>query len=180
MAAVTTKKPGGDVAIELTFPAVYQELYADAGEAERFAPSFPLVSPPFVEGEDIQAAYHEQKRKDAHHMARAAVDSRQFADARMLSSHANYYGMPRPVLSQRVYANPSLGNLSGAIDSARRTMDDSMAPFRCLSRQERGLSTGGCGACYDSLRGGVIRTLKGQEWAANRLQDRIKQLDEIW
>lgn len=174
MAAVTTKKPGADIGVELTFPAVFQETYADSGEGLQYVDGGMAPAQPFREGDDLQDAYHEQKRKDAHHMVMAAVQSKGLAQARMLSSHMNYYGMPKPVLSQRVFANPSLGNLSGAIDSARRTMPDSVAPFHCTTK-----GIAGAGDCYDSLRGGVLRTLKGQEWAAQKLQERVKQLDAI-
>jgi hypothetical protein len=181
MAAVTTKKPGGDVAIELTFPAVFQEVYADSGEAERYAPTFPLAPPKMEEAQDLQGAYHEQKRKDAHHMVMAGLIANKTAEGKMLASHMNYFGMPKPVLSQRRFANPSLGNLSGAIDSARRTMPDSSAPFRCMTVEEAaGDVRGGCGSCYETqLQGGVLRTKEGQRWAAEKLQGRVKQLDAI-
>ena len=180
MAAVTTKKPGADIGVELTFPAVFQEVYADSGESMRYAPTFPLAPPPFREAQDLQGAYHEQKRRDAHHMVMAGVGATKAAEARMLASHANYFGMPKPVLSQRVFANPSLGNQPGAIDSARRTMPGSTAPFHCISAASASGGASACGSCYESqLTGGVLRTLQGQEWAAKKLQARVKQLDAI-
>jgi hypothetical protein len=180
MAAVTTKKPGGDVAVQLTFPAVFAEVYADSGEAKRFAPTFPLAAPPMREAVDLQGAYHAQKRQDAHRMVMAAVAATKEADRKMLASHANYYGMPKPVLSQRRFANPSLGNLSGAIDSARRTMPGSTAPFRCMSVEDATGAGNGCGSCYETqIRGGVLFTKTGQQWAAKKLQERVKQLDTI-
>lgn len=179
MAAVGTKKPGGDVAVQLTFPAVFAEVYADSGEGESFKPSYPLAPARLSGGDDLQAAYHEQKRADAHHMVRAAVAASEESDRKMLVSHANYYGMPKPVLSQRRFANPSLGNQSGAIDSARRTMPGSTAPFRCVSIDDA-TGAGACGACYETqMRGGVLRTKEGQQWAASRLQDRVQQLNTI-
>jgi hypothetical protein len=179
MAAVTTKKPGGDVAVELTFPAVFQEVYADSDEALKFAPSFPLAPMPFLEAQDLQGAYHEQKRKDAHHMVRAALIADKTAESKMLASHANYFGMPAPVLSQRKYANPSYGNINSGIDSARRTAPDSTAPFHCVTEGVAG-SGEGCGSCYETqMRGGVLRTKEGQQWGAEKLQARVKQLDAI-
>lgn len=180
MAGVATKKPGADVALELTFPAVFQEVYADSGEAMRYAPSFPMAPPPMREAVGLQGAYHAQKRQDAHRMVMAAVAAKRAAEERFLASHANYYGMPKPVLSQRIFANPSLGNQSGAIDSARRTMPGSHAPFRCMSVEERSGAAGGCGSCYETqMRGGVLYTKTGQEWAAKKLQARVRQLDAI-
>jgi hypothetical protein len=180
MAAVATKKPGGDVAVQLTFPAVFANVYADSGEAEQFAPTFPLAPPPMREAVDLQGAYHEQKRQDAHRMVMAGVAATKEADRKMLVSYANYYGMPKPVLGQRRFANPSLGNQPGAIDSARRTMPGSTAPFRCVSVDDATGAGNGCGSCYETqMRGGVLFTKTGQQWAANKLQARVQQLNAI-
>lgn len=180
MAAFGTKKPGGDVAVQLTFPAVYSQVYADSGEGQGYMPSVSLAPMAMASGDDLQDAYHEQKRLDAHAMVSARGVSDRSADYALLHSHANYLGMPAPVLSQRRFANPSQGNLSSGIDSARRTMPGSTAPFRCLSGTPEGGESGGCGSCYETqMRGGVLRTTEGQRWAARKLQDRVGQLNAI-
>ena len=61
MAAIATKKAGGDVATQLTFPAVYQSVYASQHRPLQYAPSAPgpLVVP--TAGDDFQSHYHAQK-----------------------------------------------------------------------------------------------------------------------
>jgi hypothetical protein len=178
MAAVITKKPTGDVGVQLTFPSVFEDAYKTLGTPMAFAPDCESKHCGFLEGDDVAAAYHEQKRKDAHHMAAAGVAARKAAEARMLSSHMNYFKMPKPVLSQRVFANPSLGNQPGAIDSARRTMPGSVSAFRCLGEVEK--RGAGENPYETQLQGGfVLRTKTGQEWVDKRFQGRISQLNAI-
>lgn len=162
MSAIATKKAGGDVATQLTFPAVYQSVYASQHRPLRYAPSAPgpLVRP--MAGDDFQSSYHAQKKKDADYMARAKVISTRNAQHRMLLSHQNYYGMPSPSLAQREFANPSNGN-GGGWASARQ--DGGVdAPFQLI---EAGLS------------GGVLRSAEGQAYGKARLLARVKQLDAI-
>lgn len=161
MAAIATKKPGGDVATQLTFPAVYQSVYASQHRPLQYAPSAPgpLVVP--TAGDDFQSHYHAQKKKDADYMARAKVIATRNAQHRMLLSHQNYFGMPDPKLGQRQFANPSNG--AGQMESARR--DGTSAPFQLVE-------AGG-------LTGGVLRTAEGQAYGKARLLDRIRQLDAI-
>lgn len=152
MAAVTTKKPDGDLALQMTFPAIF----SDAAALERMPFAYypdPVTRPPVLAiSNDLQGYYHQQKQLDADRMVKAAVESKQKSDYRLLHSHANYYGMPKPVLSQRVYANPSLGNQSD-IYSTRPALD--------------------------SLAGGVLYTRQAQQWGRRKLRDRINQLNAI-
>jgi hypothetical protein len=154
-AAIATKKP--NTSEQLTFPAVFQEVYdlplqyAPSGMGPRTIP---------YAGEDFQASYHEQKKRDADYMARAKVMATTNARHKYVVSPHGYFGMPKPELSQRRFANPSGGALS--IYSARQ--DGSVdAPFEMAG----------------GLSGGVLRTAEGQGYAKARLQARIRQLDAI-
>lgn len=170
MAGVATKKPGADTGVALTFPAVYSDVYAADGRGERFATEPPLPRTDEMPGGlDLQDDYHQQKYLDARAMAFAALAARKSADKRMMLSHANYFGMPAPVLGQRRFANPSLGNQSGAIDSARRTVADDGVPFHCAMDAVAG----------SGLSGGVLRSAAGQRYGRSLLQRRVKQLDAI-
>ena len=155
-AAIATKKP--NTSEQLTFPAVFQEVY---DLPLQYAPSArgPMMTP--YEGDDFQAKYHEQKKKDADYMARAKVNATINHRHKYVVSPHGYFGLPPVELSQRKFANPSGGALS--IYSARQ--DGSVdAPFEMT---ESGLS------------GGVLRTAEGQGYAKARLQARIRQLDAI-
>lgn len=160
MAAIATKKMGGDVGTQLTFPAIFQNVYASQYRPLQYAPSTPgpLVVP--MAGDDFQSHYHAQKKRDADYMAMAKVFASRNAERRMLLGHQNYYGMPAPSLVQREFANPSQG--AYITESSRR--DGTSAPFQLVE---------------SSLTGGVLRTAEGQAHGKARLLDRIKQLDVI-
>ena len=160
MAAIATAKPGAQTAVQLTFPAVYQSVYASQHRPLQYVPSAvgPLVRP--LAGDDFQSHYHAQKKRDADYMARAKVQSTRLAERRMLLSHQNYFGMPSPQLAQRHFANPSNGSL--VLSSSRR--DGTEAPFQLVE---------------SALVGGVLRTAEGQAYGKARLVARVKQLDRI-
>jgi hypothetical protein len=150
MSAVLTKKPGGDYATQLTFPAVFAAQAKASNLASQFYPdaqSRPVVIP---KGSGLQEDYHEQKRLDANRRCLNGVRDNAASMARFLSSHANYI-VPKPVLGQRKYANPSNGNQAD-IYSSRPV-------FR--------------------LSGGVLRTKEGQEYGLKKLKERVPQLDAI-
>jgi hypothetical protein len=165
MSAIATKKPGSNVGLQLTFPEVFSEVADRFHLASAYYPEG--ASRPMVLEQDpgLQGSYHQQKMEDANRMVRAKIQSADNADYRFLHSHQNYYGMPRPVLSQRIYANPSNGNQAD-IYSAR--------PNQFVG-----------GSCYESpyesggMRGGVLFTAEAQKWGRSKLQDRIAQLDAI-
>lgn len=153
MSAVLTKKPGGDYATQLTFPAVFAQQAKANNLASQFYPdaqSRPMVLP---RGSGLQEDYHEQKRLDANRRCLTAVRDNAASTARYLNSHANYI-VPKPVLSQRKYANPSNGNQADIYSSRPIQWNQSM-------------------------RGGVLRTEEGQKWAIGKLKERIPQLDAI-
>jgi hypothetical protein len=150
MSAVATKKVGGDYATQLTFPAVFEEQYKKNGLASQFYPEQRTAPVVLSRGSGIQEDYHEQKRLDANRRCLNGVKDTAASTARFLRSHANYI-MPKPVLSQRIFANPSNGNQAD-IYSNRPV-------FR--------------------LSGGVLRTKEGQEYGMRKLKERIPQLDAI-
>lgn len=160
MSAVATKKRGGDEATQLTFPAVFQSVYASQHRPLSFASSAPAPTTDVMAGDDFQSHYHVQKKRDADYMARAKVQSTHNARRRLLLSHQNYFGMPAPSLVQREFANGSAGAF--ILNSARR--DGTSAPFQLV---EAGLT------------GGVLRSAEGQAYGKARLLDRIRQLDTI-
>jgi hypothetical protein len=112
---------------------------------------------------DLQGDYHRQKMMDAHRMAMAKVQSTVNSDRYAMKYHQNY-ATPKPVLSQRRFANPSLGNQAD-IYSARNVS------FDCGSNVWNNYSGG--------LRGGVLFTQQAQNWGRQQLRNRINQLDAI-
>ncbi|NDD53235.1 hypothetical protein EBZ39_05075 [bacterium] len=166
MAAFGTKKPGGDVGVQLTFPTVFENTFAAFEPGNIAYANSVRPAPKFLPaGDDLQALYHEQKRIDAHRRALNAVRDTAASHYRANHGHAGYYGLPPVVLSQRRFANPSNGSggLGGDIYSARRDASD--APFHCVK-------TGG-------MRGGVLRSAQGQRYGVAKLRDRIRQLNNI-
>lgn len=165
MAAVATKKPGGDEAVQLTFPTVFEYTAATEGLPMMMYGMMPPVRHiPAASLDDVQEAYHEQKMLDAHRMVMAKVQSKKSSENYYLKSHQGYI-VPPPVLGQRKFANPSFGaaGVGGDLYSARRTAP-AAAPFMCSG---------------NGLHGGVLRTQEGQKWGATRLQDRVAQLNTI-
>lgn len=162
MAAVTTKKPGSDLELQLSFPTQFAEAYAEFDMPLGYAPSRKLIHAIDYAGDDLQARWHEIKRAEANASVRNGVQQTRNARNRANVSHAGYWEMPKPVLGQRKYANPSLGSGQSDIYPARR--DESDAPFRCRE---------------DGLVGGVLRSRTGQEYGKKILMDRIAQLNAI-
>lgn len=158
MSAVLTKKPGADYATQLTFPAVFAEQAKANNLASMYYPVAKGNGVELMKGSGLQYDYHEQKRLDAHRRCLNGVKDHKASTARYLNSHANYV-LPKPVLGQRKYANPSNGNQADIY---------SVRPVFGFSG----------GDMYSSLKGGV-RTEEGQKWAMNKLKERIPQLDAI-
>jgi len=154
MSAYGTKKPGSDLMIQLGFPTNFEDAYAEAGIPEQYAPEAPMRLAAFPSGYDLQDSWHAQKMADAHRRVMNAVADTRRATNRALVSHAGYWAMPAPVLSQRIYANPSLG--SGSADI-----------YKPITRETPGLT------------GGVLRTKTGQEYGQRLLQARVAQLNTI-
>jgi hypothetical protein len=151
MSAFGTKKPGGSEAVQLTFPAEFSRAYKLRKMGERFAASAqPVVQRQEYVGDDMAAQVHRERRADAHRMVLAAVQSAKNSERRMLVSHANYYGMPAPLLTQRrIGSNIGVG---GGFNSA---LGDS------------------------GLVGGVIGTPEGRAWVQESFRRRIAELNAI-
>ena len=154
MSAYGTKKPGSDLTIQMGFPTNFEDAYAKHGQPLQFAPSVQFVATPFPAGDDEQAQYHQQKMMDAHRSVMNAVADTKRATQRALVSHAGYWAMPKAVLGQRMFANPSMG--SGQVDI-----------YKPIHR------------ATPELTGGVLRSRQGQEYGQRLLQARIAQLNAI-
>jgi hypothetical protein len=157
MSAFGTKKPFGDAGVQLTFPLNFQRAYdlpfayyQDVYEA----PMDILV------GTDFQSNYHEEKRQYANKTVMDGLQARRTAERKLLTGVHNYH-LPKPVLGQRKFANPSMGAVG--FTSARR--DGSVdAPFRTVE---------------SGMTGGVVTTQEGQQFYKKQLADRINQLNRM-
>jgi hypothetical protein len=156
MSSYGTQKPFGQQAVQLTFPTVFEE--AVQGNALAYYPEMTYRPIVLHEANDIQGHYHHQKTMDAKRMAMAKVQSTINSDRYARQYHQNY-NMPKPVLGQRRFANPSNGNQAD-IYSARQVSFD--IP-----------SSGGI------MRGGVLYTQMAQKWGRQQLRNRSQQLDAI-
>jgi hypothetical protein len=157
MSAFGTKKPFGDRGVQLTFPLNFQRAYDMP-----FAYYQDAYEPPMdiMVGTDFQSEYHEQKRRDANQSVMNGLQARQTAERKLLTGPHNYH-LPKPVLGQRKFANPSMGAVG--FSSARR--DGSVnAPFQTV---ETGMT------------GGVVTTMEGQQFYKKQLADRINQLNRM-
>ena len=164
--AIATKKPHGARALQETFPTVFADTFASMGSPQAYLPDHSGHHAPLEQGDSFQSSYHEEKKRDADRMARAKVHSTRMMNTRAFSSHNGYYGMPKPVLGQRVFANETGGVFS--MNSARR--DHASAPFHYSDAH---------GGHDGALLGGVLRSAEGQGYGKARLMDRIAQLNAI-
>jgi hypothetical protein len=128
-------------------------------------------------GETFQSEYHKQKHADAVKSVYNGLHNDRMKEQKLLTGTANYH-LPRPVLGQRVFANPSLG--AGSDSSARR--DGSTAPWTIVQNMVPTLQTvadttrtfHGAG-----LEGGVMKTKEGFDYYTNNLRARIDQLNAM-
>jgi len=164
--AIATKKPGGSVALQETFPSVFSDTFSMMGSPQAYLPSDGEAHAPIPKGDDFQSSYHAEKKRDADYMAHAKVHSTRMMNTRAFSSKDGYYGMPQPVLGQRKFANETGGVFS--MNSARQNYAD--APFHYSDAH---------GVHGGALSGGVLRTAEGQGYAKARLVARVAQLNAI-
>jgi len=169
MSAFGTKKPGGNLGVQLTFPSVFESAYQKVGQPLRVEtePTSPLPKLSYQIGNDFQSVWHKQKMEDAHRMVRAKVQSTINSDVRAHTAPHNMPNHQKPVLGQRKFANPSMGAQSAYWD-----------------RPVPGFSGGSynesrCAEECDELRGGVLRTSQGQAYGKSLLQARVAQLNAI-
>lgn len=163
MSAFGTKKPGADFFQQLTFPHIFAEKVAPGNVG--FYPEAPIQNEVLYPSNTLQGIYHQQKMEDSHRKALNGVADKMRSTQRFLHSHAGYYGMPKAVLGQRKFANPSNGNQADIYNNRNVSFD--MPPTVWSSYRPEGLS------------GGVLYTAEAQKWGRQKLQDRIPQLDAI-
>lgn len=165
MSAVGTKKTYGDEGVQMSFPYVFNENY---DMPRNYFPSYQGLPPDLMIGTDLQAVYHEEKRADAVRNVMDGLQSRRTAQRLLMTGPHNYH-LPKPVLGQRVFANPSMGAIE--LSSARRDRDGHKAPFRTIETDE--------GLYGSGMRGGVMKTREGYDYYKNNLANRVSQLNRI-
>jgi hypothetical protein len=169
MAAYGTKKAGGDFGVQLTFPAIFQRHF-EKGFA--YYPSGNNAPADIMIGTDFQSEYHEQKRQFANKNVLDGIQAKKSAERLLLTGTANYH-LPKAVLGQRRFANPSFGQLGNT--SARR--DGAVdAPFKLVATAEGGIVGRGM---VGGMVGGVLNTPEGAAFYKNRLRSRVGELDKI-
>jgi hypothetical protein len=167
MAAIATEKVQS-TALNLGFPHAYASVYAAARKPTAYFPSFAAPSQPYVGDADIQALRLSRKA-EADFMANAKVRATNVSDARYTSSPHGRGFIPKPVLGQRVFANPSNGDSS--IYSTRQ--NHASAPFHFVD------SLAGYSQKVAAMNGGVLRTREGQIYGKEMLNRRVGQLNKI-
>ena len=171
MAAVATLKPGGEHAVQQTFPYVFQQDF-QAGTS--YFPS--VISEPMrlMTGETFQSEYHRRKRNDAVQSVYNGLANDKSKERKLLTGTANYH-LPKPVLGQRVFANPSIG--AGSDSSARR--DGSVnAPWSIVQNYVGTIQTV-ADNLVGGMVGGVMKTKDGYDYYTRNLQARIDQLNAM-
>jgi len=150
--------------VQATFPLVFQRMF-NAGTA--YFPSEDTEPLNIMVGTHYQSEYHELKRLEANESVRNRGVNNYMAQQKLLTGIHNYH-VPKPVLGQRLYANPSLGD-----SSAHSTRRDNglLAPFRTV---EVGMTP-----TEGLLRGGVLKTRAGYDFYKTQLDNRISQLNAM-
>lgn len=178
MAAVATKKPGGDMGVQMTFPLNFQRAF-DAGI--QYFPSELGDNIDLFVGQDFQSKYHEQKRLESNQSVRNGLQANATAERLMLTGPHNYH-VPKPVLGQRRYANPSYG--AEALVSTRRDNGPD-APFRVIEGTDIMMGMPSMPSmppmmgAGQNMVGGVLKTAQGYDFYRGQLDDRIEQLNRI-
>jgi hypothetical protein len=165
MAGYGTKKPFGDRGVQLTFPLEFQRAY---NLPQEYFPSYQGMAQELMIGRHGAADYHEQKRLEANRTVMIGLQARKSAERKLLTGPHNYH-LPKAVLGQRRYANPSYGDNSSY--SGRRDNGAPDAPFKVV---ENGAMVGS-----GSMVGGVLRTTEAREFYRQQLDRRISQLDRL-
>ena len=206
MSGYGTKKYGADLALQLTYPEVFAAAVRDSGKNPYGFLDNVLhlggEAPPA--GNDLQAAWHQQKLADANHMAMAKVAATKYAVDELWAKHKA--PVVKPVLAQRKVANPSLGNQVD-IYAARKEMSGGavgppsthkqptmptwpMAYGANVPEVSFGSMLLGLGEHCDcessgsededeELKGGVLRTAEGQKYGHKLMMNRVGQLNAI-
>jgi hypothetical protein len=154
-AVATEKHPA--TSLTTGMPSAYASVYSAQKRPERYFVEYVSKPETFWSGDDFQSLWHEQKMKDAHYMANAKVRATTLHNI-YAETNPHGYKVPKPVLGQRKYANPSNGNQA--------------IYFPRPSPSYEGGSDG-------ELVGGVLRTAVGQAYGKSKLNDRVAQLNQI-
>ena len=124
MSAYGTKKKGGDLALQLTFPDVTAAMMAGERRPYGYSSRVEIEKADLPVAEDFQQQYHAEKKRWADSKAMEWVHNN--ARTRWLMNHNTFgYTQPYASLGQRIFANPSLGNFSD-IYAARDDIADHM------------------------------------------------------
>jgi hypothetical protein len=164
MAAMATKKPNGDRGVQLTFPMNFQAAF-NGGIGyfpNEYGPPMELML-----GKAFQSEYHEEKRAYANQSVMNGIQNKRSAERKLLTGPHNYH-LPKPVLGQRRFANPSVGALS--FSSSRR--DQIGSPWTTIEAVDD-LDMG------TELRGGVVTSREGYDFYKQQLNNRIGELNNI-
>jgi len=162
MAAIATKKRYGDIGLAATFPYNFQQMF-QAGTG--YFPSGETEPIPLMVGTNYQSEYHELKRLEANQRVINRGMNNRAIDHNLLTGIHNFH-LPKPVLGQRLYANPSMG--AETYNSTRRD-NGPAAPFRTI---EVGQSGG-------QMVGGVLTTREGYSFYKNKYNNRIGELNAM-
>jgi len=158
--------------LQLGFPSAYESRYAAKKLPLRNYPTVAESRPDIMIGNDAQAVWHQIKKRDADYMSGAKVASTILMNKRSNAAAHGYYGMPKPVLGQRIFANPN----NEARENGTAREDYTSAPFHLSIAIPGG---GGPGASTETFRGGVLRSAEGQAYGKQKLMERIPQLNKI-
>ena len=124
MSAFGTKKKGGDLALQMTFPDVTASIIADEAQPYGYVGRAMIGKADLPVADDLQQLYHAEKKRWADTKAMEWVHNN--ARTRWLMNHNTFgYTQPYASLGQRIFANPSLGNFSD-IYAARDDIADHM------------------------------------------------------
>lgn len=174
MAAVVTKKWNGDAGVQLTFPYNFQQSY---DKPLAYYPSFQGSPFETLIGEDFQSQWHEQKRLDANQSVMNGIQANKTKEKKLLTGPHNYH-VPKPLLTQRIYANPSVG--AESTSSARRDNSAPLAPYKIVeSNPEVSNVVSTTLPATGGLRGGRVQTMEAQQFYRSRLDSRVQELDNI-
>ena len=157
---MATKKPNGDRGVQLTFPMNFQAAF---NSGIGYFPSEFGEPLQLMVGKAFQSEYHEEKRLQANQSVMNGIQNKRSAERKLLTGPHNYH-LPKPVLGQRQFANPSYGAIG--FSSARR--DQAGSPWTTVEAGREG-----------GLRGGVVTTREGYDFYRQQLNNRIGELNNI-
>jgi hypothetical protein len=166
--------------LQLGFPSAYESNYAAKQKPQRAFPEYGGMDYSQWAGDDLQAQWHQQKLRDAQFMSGAKLQSTQLSNKRANQSPHGYYRMPKAVLGQRKFANPSFG--AYLVSPGRENYASAPFHFTTAHAEHRAPlepEETGAGHCCDTFRGGVLRSAAGQVHGHNMLLARVGQLNAI-